>query len=168
MANFDRDNRSHGRGDFHSRGFGGRDRGRRPMHKTVCSKCGKECEVPFIPHGDRPVFCNDCFDRNRGSNPRQFGGASSGRSNFDNKRFDKPIYSDRNDQFVQLNAKLDKIVKLLENLLPTAVSQEKVVDYKEETKIEEPIVKKEKKKKVSKKKPSTLEENKKEIPPETI
>ncbi|QYZ78148.1 DNA-directed RNA polymerase [Methanofollis formosanus] len=46
--------------------FGGRrDFGPREMHKTVCSDCGKECEVPFKPTEGRPVYCNDCFPKHR-------------------------------------------------------------------------------------------------------
>lgn len=33
----------------------------REMYSAVCAQCGKECEVPFQPRGDRPVYCNDCF-----------------------------------------------------------------------------------------------------------
>lgn len=33
----------------------------RPMHKAVCADCGKNCEVPFRPSGDRPVYCKNCF-----------------------------------------------------------------------------------------------------------
>jgi CxxC-x17-CxxC domain-containing protein len=35
------------------------------MHKVVCSKCKKECEVPFKPMGDRPVYCKDCYNKNK-------------------------------------------------------------------------------------------------------
>ncbi len=59
------------------------------MHKAVCGKCGKDCEVPFRPSGDRPVFCNECFDRNGNSDSRRSGGANPGRSNFN----DRPMYS---------------------------------------------------------------------------
>lgn len=34
--------------------------GNREMHKAVCSKCGKNCEVPFKPTEGRPVFCKEC------------------------------------------------------------------------------------------------------------
>ena len=37
------------------------DRSSRKMHKTVCADCGKECEVPFQPKRDRPVYCRECF-----------------------------------------------------------------------------------------------------------
>jgi len=49
------DNRSHsgGRGNFSN--------GPREMHKAICAKCKKECEVPFKPTEGRDVFCKDCF-----------------------------------------------------------------------------------------------------------
>ncbi len=50
-----------GGGGFRGGGGGGFSRGPREMHKAVCSECGKECEVPFKPSGDRPVYCKDCF-----------------------------------------------------------------------------------------------------------
>lgn len=43
--------------------------GDREMHKAVCAECGKECEVPFKPSGDRPVYCRDCY---RNKRPRRF------------------------------------------------------------------------------------------------
>jgi len=35
------------------------------MHKAVCSECGKECEVPFKPDADRPVYCQECYRNKR-------------------------------------------------------------------------------------------------------
>ena len=32
----------------------------REMHKAVCAKCGKNCEVPFKPTEGRSVFCKEC------------------------------------------------------------------------------------------------------------
>ena len=43
-------------------GFGDRPR---EMHKATCAECKKECEVPFKPSGDRPVYCRDCFSKRR-------------------------------------------------------------------------------------------------------
>ena len=48
-------------------GRGGYDRGPREMHKAVCADCKKECEVPFKPREDRPVYCKDCFSKHRDS-----------------------------------------------------------------------------------------------------
>ena len=45
-------------------GFG---QGPREMHPAVCADCGKETTVPFLPRGDRPVYCSDCFSTRRPS-----------------------------------------------------------------------------------------------------
>ncbi|MDD3792166.1 MAG: hypothetical protein PHY74_03435 [Candidatus Bathyarchaeota archaeon] len=42
----------------------------KPFHgkqtfKVVCSKCGAECEVPFQPKGDKPVFCKKCWSNHK-------------------------------------------------------------------------------------------------------
>ena len=46
-----------------SGGFGGP----REMHKATCAECKKECDVPFKPSGDRPVYCKDCFSKRKNS-----------------------------------------------------------------------------------------------------
>lgn len=33
----------------------------RELHNAVCANCGAECKVPFVPNGDRPVYCSECF-----------------------------------------------------------------------------------------------------------
>ncbi len=40
---------------FHSEG----------LYTAVCSKCGCECEVPFKPAPDRPVYCRKCWAKLR-------------------------------------------------------------------------------------------------------
>lgn len=37
----------------------------REMHKTTCSDCGVETEVPFKPAEGRPVYCRDCYRKHR-------------------------------------------------------------------------------------------------------
>ena len=39
----------------------------RQMYPATCASCGRETEVPFKPSGARPVYCRDCFQRQRGS-----------------------------------------------------------------------------------------------------
>ena len=39
--------------------FGGRTP--RQMHPAVCANCAQMTEVPFLPKGDRPVYCSECF-----------------------------------------------------------------------------------------------------------
>ncbi len=92
------------RGGGNRKGFGGRrspgretsrySREKREieMTKVTCSKCGKECEVPFKPNPSKPVYCNDCFVKN------EKGG--SGRSS--------------NRDLDVINKKLDKIMKALD------------------------------------------------------
>jgi CxxC-x17-CxxC domain-containing protein len=40
-------------------------RPRREMHPATCAQCGVETTVPFLPRGDRPVYCSNCFDQVR-------------------------------------------------------------------------------------------------------
>ena len=65
MGNY-RQNRGRGRD------FDGRNSGRPQMHSAVCSECGKDCEVPFKPTGDKPIYCSDCFKAKRDAEPRRF------------------------------------------------------------------------------------------------
>jgi CxxC-x17-CxxC domain-containing protein len=39
---------------------------RREMFVTTCASCNGEARVPFQPRGDKPVFCSDCFETQRG------------------------------------------------------------------------------------------------------
>ncbi len=58
------------RGGFRGgRGGGFRPSGPREMHKAVCADCGKETEVPFVPSGDRPVYCQECYQKHK---PKRF------------------------------------------------------------------------------------------------
>ena len=38
---------------------------RREMHEIICNGCGKKSRVPFKPQKDRPVFCKDCYAKNK-------------------------------------------------------------------------------------------------------
>jgi CxxC-x17-CxxC domain-containing protein len=35
------------------------------MYKAVCSECASECEVPFKPDPDRPVYCQKCWGKHK-------------------------------------------------------------------------------------------------------
>lgn len=41
----------------------------RVLHRAICADCKKECEVPFKPSGERPVYCKDCFSKRKGGSP---------------------------------------------------------------------------------------------------
>jgi CxxC-x17-CxxC domain-containing protein len=111
MRDFNRDRRSSGRPD-RGRDFKRRDFDDKPriMHKTICSNCGKECEVPFKPNGSKPVFCRDCFQNNRSSDSRRSNFEDRSPSQTNGKPVAEPQYR---EQFESLNAKLDKILNLL-------------------------------------------------------
>jgi CxxC-x17-CxxC domain-containing protein len=156
-----------GRRDSGSRSFGGRgDSGDRPaMHQAVCAECGKSCEVPFKPSGDRPIFCSNCFKGKEAVSSPRSGGRDFSRPSFgDRKLFKatcaecgnscevpfqpssgKPVYcsncfsakeesprgssnsshgnsNQSNANFEILSAKLDKILRALELVLPTKSS----------------------------------------------
>ena len=115
MGNFDRGRGNRGGdrrgGGGFNRGGGGfnRDRGDRPtMHKAVCDACKKNCEVPFRPTGNKPIFCSDCFSKQGGGNrdrggdrkPRFEGGGSDS-----SKEILKGIKT--------LNYKIDELIKAL-------------------------------------------------------
>ncbi len=93
------------RGGFRGRSQDFRRSERRPleMHDATCAKCGKECQVPFRPSGDKPVLCSDCFRQSEGS----------GRS-FSPLSRDRPSSSGMSsEQLSKINEKLDKIMKAL-------------------------------------------------------
>ena len=52
--------------DHDNRERDNRSRERR-FYQVICADCNKECEVPFRPSGDRPVYCKECFTRRKGS-----------------------------------------------------------------------------------------------------
>ncbi|MEK7524617.1 MAG: CxxC-x17-CxxC domain-containing protein [Patescibacteria group bacterium] len=111
--------------------FGGRDGPKPTLHQAICSECNKECEVPFKPSGDKPVFCRKCFKNRTDTSPRESNGAPFGRNNpslaearpggrdFGERSFSRPPMhapaSISKEQFEILNSKLDKILNVLES-----------------------------------------------------
>ncbi len=102
--------------------WGGNDRGGRDdrpteMFKAVCSECGKTCEVPFRPSGDKPVFCNECFGKKKGDT------GTAPRNDRGGRDFSpKPAYTpaapavsdSMHKQMESINSKLDRLIKLME------------------------------------------------------
>jgi len=48
------------------RSYGGGYGREREMYSVTCATCGNEARVPFQPRGDRPVYCSDCFSKQKG------------------------------------------------------------------------------------------------------
>lgn len=38
----------------------------RTQYTAICAACGSETRVPFVPRGDRPVYCRACYNARRG------------------------------------------------------------------------------------------------------
>lgn len=63
-----RASRKAARGDASAGGgysSGGYDRAPREMFSATCASCGREAQVPFRPNGTKPVYCSDCFQKQR-------------------------------------------------------------------------------------------------------
>jgi CxxC-x17-CxxC domain-containing protein len=146
MSNFNRNNRSgggrRGGGDFRRR-----DSGPRQMHHAVCDECGNDCEVPFKPSGDKPIYCSSCFEKRNGGSqrPSRRGSGSGGPSRDDNTH--KKLL----EQMVSINAKLERVLKVIE-ISTDKKPLTKKTKTKKEVKKAKPKDKKEKTKKTSKKK----------------
>jgi cold shock protein len=44
--------------------------GARGLHSAICSNCGSETMVPFLPSASRPVYCRNCYASHRGETAR--------------------------------------------------------------------------------------------------
>ncbi len=145
------------------RGFSGRNSGRSEMFEATCSECHRDCQVPFRPNGRKPVLCSTCFGKQGGmSQDRGRGDRSFGRPSFgdrDDRRSHGPREFSGNrpqsqntenfkEQFTLLNAKLDRVIDLLERAVPPSKNENLDLDI-EEIAEEMPLakVKKAKKKK---------------------
>lgn len=90
---------------------GGRPQfGEKRMFQAECAQCGKSCEVPFRPTGEKPVYCRDCFGGNNSAHAHAPSSStpSQGPSN--------------GEQLRAINAKLDQILKALGATTPEKVA----------------------------------------------
>lgn len=116
---YHRDNRAGGNsgkkygGKSFGGSFGGRDSARPVMHQAICSECDKECEVPFKPSGDKPVFCRSCFKNKEDTVPRESNRRDFGGQSFHKAPFGKSSGGITKEQFEILNSKLDRILDAL-------------------------------------------------------
>lgn len=154
MGNFNRGGRDRGFGGDRNRGRGfGNDR-EREMFQTTCSNCGRTCEVPFRPTGEKPVYCNDCFseikDSDGGRSKRsEFGGGRDGGFRERNNRRQENKPSGGNNevqkQLAEVSSKLDKLIAAVERLSSvsapkpttskTVVAREEVIEEKPAKKV---------------------------------
>src|SRR3989344_5294290 len=105
--------RGFGDRDHRKGGFGARDSARpTTMHQAVCSNCGKACEVPFRPTGDKPVYCHNCFGKTDHAPSKSTAGYQ--------------------EQFKILNSKLDQILRSLSPSQPTEAKAQAITIRKAE------------------------------------
>ncbi|MFA5210969.1 MAG: CxxC-x17-CxxC domain-containing protein [Patescibacteria group bacterium] len=114
------------REDRRERGFEDRQK-----FEAICDSCGEKCLLPFKPTAGKPVYCDNCFSKSKGSSNR---GSSS---------------VDYSKQFESLNEKLEKILNMLSPEIKTEKVEKKVSAKKVAKKTDKKVVKKttEKKKK---------------------
>ena len=143
MREFKSNNQSRDRQDSPRRSFGDRNSRRPLLHDAVCSKCGKDCKVPFRPSGEKPIYCSDCFERKGGRDNNRSGRRDFPRRNFDDRGSGSNMSDPSIPQLIEkieiLNTKLDKIIDLLS------------LTKKKKSKLVESGVEKKKKSKVTKK-----------------
>ena len=68
----------------------------REMFTATCGDCGNECQIPFKPKDDRPVYCRECFQKHK---PQERSGGSSynrGSGGYGRSRFNR---DDRGSRF---------------------------------------------------------------------
>lgn len=80
-------NRSH----RYDRGREGSGSGERTYTWVTCADCSRECEIPFKPSGDRPVYCKECLSKRKKGNP--FNVNRDNRS--EERNFPRQRYSDK-------------------------------------------------------------------------
>lgn len=138
MGNFDRGGNKGGfrggdRGgkpNFQKKSWGNDRGGDMPMHKATCSECGRACEVPFRPTGEKPVFCRDCFASKRegGDRPARpdFGNRGPKRDFNDkpNNSFaprndfkPAPVNDDTKKQLADIGYKLERLLASVDRLV---------------------------------------------------
>lgn len=90
-------------------GFGGGRGGDRQMFSAICDKCGAECQLPFRPTGEKPVYCSNCFEKNDNRDSgRRFESRDNNRDTRDYRQ-----ENTRNTEMEAINRKLDRILDLL-------------------------------------------------------
>lgn len=105
--------------------FGDRDSGRqmfdeKRLYEAVCDTCGNNCEVPFRPTGEKPIYCRQCFVKPEGRT-----------QTFSTQ---KPS-EDYKDHFRMINKKLDTLLALLSPAVPAKMAfDEPMIEIKQSEK----------------------------------
>lgn len=90
--------------------FGASSYPEKRLYEAVCESCGDECEVPFRPTGEKPVYCRSCFG----------GKKNEGATDYKSFKSSAPADGASKEQLARIESKLDAIMKLLAPAAPTA------------------------------------------------
>jgi CxxC-x17-CxxC domain-containing protein len=138
------------KGGFEKKSWGGAKSGGygadrdRQMFKAVCAGCGKPCEVPFRPTGDKPVFCSDCFSKKRDEGgehreerterrdysdrapKRDFGDRHAPRPDAKPAYSPAPSNDETKKQLMEIGMKLDRLINAVERMTAPKAEPKKV------------------------------------------
>ena len=142
------------------------------LFSATCSECQKQCDVPFRPSNDKPVYCSACFgmkksghesrnneQRNHSTEKRSF---QKDRQNYARHNNEQRPEHNRNDAGIadlkrQMNGLEKKLNKILDLINPPMPSPKVPVTKKSETKtVEKPKETKPAEKKVEKRVTKTV------------
>lgn len=71
------------------------------MHTVTCGDCGDECQIPFEPKFNRPVYCSECFQKHKPQESRD--------------GYSRNKQSSRSDDFKSRKSKSPKFLKKSES-----------------------------------------------------
>lgn len=107
----------------------------REMFSATCSGCGKSCQVPFMPSSGKPVFCDECFSKERNNAPMRNNSSA-------------PSYNDRAPRAVAPSINTDALTRQMETIskkldtLIDLMAVKTVSEKKSVAPVEEVVVKK--------------------------
>lgn len=124
------------------------------MFSATCSDCGKNCNVPFRPSSEKPVYCSECFGMKKSANeprgskhaekrshtPTHTSNHTQNNTNAANntRGIGNDVITDLKRQITGLEVKLNKILDLINPPLPAKkaeLSQAKTETPKAEKKV---------------------------------
>ncbi len=117
---FGGENRDRGDRGGYRGGRGNGDERPRQMFSAVCSQCGKQCELPFRPNGEKPVYCLDCFKKQSYVPGRNSNGADGPRPYHPQPFAPQPVRTAGNDGMEAVKRQLDNLESKVNRLLDLA------------------------------------------------
>lgn len=107
-----------GRGSSKGAKFRGGRVSRSPeLFQAVCDECNNQCQIPFRPSQDKPVYCRDCFTRQGYKPGRDSNGADGIRPDlrriFTSQSNDNESMDAIKQKLSHIESKLDLILEII-------------------------------------------------------